>query len=68
MNQRDILRRGEYQRNMPPEPREPEFVCTLATGCEEAQDGECSCGLAQPRRLAAPRCPKTGEAVEWKEV
>jgi hypothetical protein len=66
MNQRDILRRGEAQRNTPPEPCEPDVICAQATGCELADEG---CPYATFRRQPERElltCPVTGKTVEWR--
>jgi hypothetical protein len=68
MNQRDILRRGEDQRNTEPDPRPVEVICAKATGCLTALDG-CPYEVwgDWQRDEAEPRCPATGEPVEWRE-
>jgi hypothetical protein len=69
MNQRDILRRGEYQRNTEPDPRPVEVICAKATGCEYAQEDSCPADTFRRQRegLDKWRCTASGEVIKWRE-
>ena len=69
MNQRDILRLGEYQRNTEPDRPAPQVIFAKATGCEHAQEDGCPADTFRRRRenMDKWRCPVTGEPVEWRE-